>query len=131
MTSLAYFLTCTDDSRNQAQLDDVAKMPHIDYFFEDESLNASIKLLQRPQFIELYKSLRPGDTVVVCSIECLGVCAIDLIETLEALGEKGVRVFFAREAFVFAIPPGKLTLRQLGNILRSPDTAVGKISHRG
>jgi len=85
-------------------------------FFEDHLSGAST---DRPQFQELMKFVREGDTISVLSLDRLSRSLADLLHTVDALGKRGVSVHFLSEHLNFdagkdAPPASKLMLSMVG-----------------
>ena len=57
-----------------------------------ETVSGSVEAMKRPGFARLVDRLEPGDTLVVTKMDRLGRNAIDVMATIERLGEMSVRV---------------------------------------
>ncbi|WP_299656283.1 recombinase family protein [uncultured Jannaschia sp.] len=63
-----------------------------DYRIMAETISGSVEAMKRPGFARLVDRLEPGDLLVVTKMDRLGRNAIDVISTIERLGEMSVRV---------------------------------------
>ena len=63
-----------------------------EYRLMAETVSGSIKAMKRPGFARLVDRLEPGDMLVVTKMDRLGRDAIDVMTTIEQLGEMSVRV---------------------------------------
>jgi DNA invertase Pin-like site-specific DNA recombinase len=84
--------------------------------FEDK---ASGSTSDRPQLRACLEHLRPGDTLVVHSMDRLARNVRDLLDIVKGLTDRGVRVEFVKEAQVFTgerNPMGDLMLTLLGAV---------------
>ena len=102
----------------------------IDEWFEDAGVSGKVPARQRPQFAALISKLRgpvidkrskkvkePGDTLVVSKLDRLGRDAIDVQQTVKALGEQGVRVLVhSLGGADLTAPSGKLMMTMLSAV---------------
>lgn len=63
----------------------------IDRFYAD-TISGKVKADNRPQYIEMRKALRAGDTLLVSDLDRLGRDADDTIKELKELKSEGIRV---------------------------------------
>ncbi|MFL1528010.1 recombinase family protein [Pseudomonas sp. O230] len=110
MRNLAYI--STHDQSSDAQHFDIAQKHNIERWFI-EGTSESIRILERPGFLELHKFARKGDTVIVCSIETLGRDSFELYDAFEALRAKGVNVASVGGNLDLSSPTGKIFLETL------------------
>ena len=68
------------------------------------------KTMDRPQFQKLYKRLQPGDTLVVCKLDRFARTAIEGVQTVRELFERGVRVHILNMGLVENTLTGNLIL---------------------
>jgi putative DNA-invertase from lambdoid prophage Rac len=127
MRTLAYISTHRQ-STNTRRLD-IAQMHNIERWFTDEAVSESIRILERPAFIELHKFARKGDTVVVYSVQSLGKCSFELYDAFKALRAKGVNVVSLREGFDLSSPTGKIFLKTLTTLTELHRTIKRHQSH--
>jgi DNA invertase Pin-like site-specific DNA recombinase len=78
-----------------------------DRIFEDKM---SGKYASRPEFDKLLKQVRPGDAVVVSSLDRFGRTTIHILQTIEELAAKGVEVRSLKPGEQFEGITGKLIL---------------------
>ena len=63
-----------------------------DFWFADEGVSGKVCAMQRPAFCLLLGKIRKGETLVVSKLDRLGRDAIDVLQTLRMLGDRGVKV---------------------------------------
>ncbi len=63
-----------------------------DYRLVAETVSGSVAAMERPGFARLVDRLEPGDLLVVTKMDRLGRNAMDVMATIERLGEMSVRV---------------------------------------
>lgn len=125
MKTLAYVRVTAASPSEDAQRHEIAEAYHIERWFKDEELGGSTCISELPGFIELCKLARKGDIVIVSSIECLGITAIELYRALQALRVRGVGVMAVQGRFDFSSPIGKDLFRTVASIAQANDTVMG------
>lgn len=88
----------------------------VETWFADEGVSGAVEALQRPEFAELFKFIRKGDTLIVPAVDRLGRNTIDVLDTVEALQGKGVSIISLREGFDLSTPIGKAMLTMLAAV---------------
>ena len=102
----------------------------IDQWFEDAGVSGKVPARQRPKFAALLTKLRgpvidkrtkkvkeAGDTLVVSKLDRLGRDAIDVQQTVKALGQQGVRVLVhSLGGSDLTAPTGKLMMAMLSAV---------------
>lgn len=68
------------------------------------------KTMERPQFQRLYKQLQPGDTLVVCKLDRFARTAIEGVQTVRNLFERGVRAHILNMGLIENTLTGNLIL---------------------
>jgi len=68
------------------------------------------KTMERPQFQRLYRQLQPGDTLVVCKLDRFARTAIEGVQTVRTLFERGVRVHILNMGLIENTLTGNLIL---------------------
>lgn len=63
----------------------------VDYFFSD-TLSGKTSASQRPQFMEMLKQIRKGETLVVTKLDRIGRDAQDVGATIKMLAARGIKV---------------------------------------
>lgn len=63
-----------------------------DYWFADEGISGKTSAAQRPAFKRMLGQVRKGETLVVSKLDRLGRDAIDVLQTVRQLGERGIKV---------------------------------------
>jgi len=92
--TVGYVRVSTADQNTERQLDEV----QLDKVFTD---HASGKDTNRPQFQAMRAHVREGDELVVHSMDRLARSTVDMLNTVEELTAKGVRVRFLKEGLTF------------------------------
>lgn len=64
----------------------------IDFWFEDTGVSGKTCASQRPAFKQLLEKIRDGETLVVSKIDRLGRDAVDVLQTVEMLASRQIRV---------------------------------------
>lgn len=127
MRALAYI--STQGQSTDTQRFDIAQMHNIERWFTEEAVSESIRILERPDFMELCKFARKGDTVVAYSIQSLGKCSFELYDAFRALRAKGVNVVSLREGFDLSSPTGTTFLKTLTTLTELHRTITRHQSH--
>lgn len=68
------------------------------------------KTMERPEFQKLLKKLQPGDTLVVCKLDRFARTAIDGVQTVRDLFERGIRVHILNMGLIENTLTGNLIL---------------------
>jgi len=63
-----------------------------EFWFADEGVSGKVSASQRPAFIKLLGQIRKHETIVVSKLDRLGRDAIDVLQTVRMLGDRGVKV---------------------------------------
>lgn len=63
-----------------------------DFWFADDGVSGKVAASQRPAFKSMLSKVRKGETVVVSKLDRLGRDAIDVLQTVRQLGERGIKV---------------------------------------
>lgn len=64
----------------------------IDYWFEDTGVSGKTSASQRPAFKQLLEKIRDGETLVVSKIDRLGRDAVDVLQTVQLLASRQIKV---------------------------------------
>jgi DNA invertase Pin-like site-specific DNA recombinase len=102
---LGYARVSTEDQKLDLQHDALMKTG-CEKIFDETISGAATRLPVRQQLLDF---ARPGDTVVVFKLDRLGRSLRDLIELVNALGERGVGLRSLRESIDTTTPAAKLT----------------------
>jgi putative DNA-invertase from lambdoid prophage Rac len=88
-----------------------------EFWFADEGVSGKVCANQRPAFKELLSKIRKGETLVVSKIDRLGRDSIDVLQTVKALGEAGIKVIVVQLGNTdLTSPTGKLLLMMLSAV---------------
>jgi putative DNA-invertase from lambdoid prophage Rac len=117
MSIIAYTRVSTAEQNTENQKQEIKKAGYIvDRYFVDHGVSGTVKAGDRPEFSRLMEYVREGDTVVVIGIDRLGRNTINVLETVEQLHSKGVRLVSLREGVDFTTPVGKLVLTVMSGL---------------
>jgi len=109
---IGYARVSTEDQDLALQLDALTKAGvSPTRIFQEKASGASD---ERPAFVAVFKALRPGDTLVVWKLDRLGRRLGRLIQTVDALKAKGVKLRILTEAINTETPAGILMFHMLG-----------------
>ncbi len=88
-----------------------------DYWYADEGISGKVAASQRPAFKRMLGQIRKGETLVVAKLDRLGRDAIDVLQTVRQLGERGIKVIVLQlGAADLTAPAGKLLLSMLAAV---------------
>ena len=79
-------------TETQKQQIEAAGIEVEEYRIMAETISGSVEAMKRPGFARLVDRLEPGDMLVVTKMDRLGRNAVDVMATIERLGEMSVRV---------------------------------------
>ena len=117
MTIFAYSRVSTSDQSVESHKHQIEQAGYkIDYWHCDTGISGTVKALDRPGFSQCFNQLRTGETLVVPAIDRLGRGTVDVLTTVQALQDKGVRVVSVREGFDLSTPMGKAMLTMLAAV---------------
>jgi len=80
----------TDNQR--LELEQAGYQIEPDYWYADEGVSGKVAASQRPAFSRMLGQIRKGETLVVSRLDRLGRDAIDVLQTVRQLGERGIKV---------------------------------------
>lgn len=115
MAVIGYVRVSTGDQSVQSQKHSLAEYA-VEEWYADEGVSGAIKAMDRPGFAKLVAYVRKGDTLVVSAVDRLGRDTVDVLNTVEALQAKGVRIISKREGFDLSTPIGKAMLTMLAAV---------------
>lgn len=110
--NLAYIRVSTVE-QNEGRQVEAMKQYTIDKYFIDK---ASGKDTNRPELKNMIEYARAGDTVYIESFSRLARDTKDLLDLVEKMGEKGIKVISLKEGLDTSTPNGKLMLTMIGAI---------------
>lgn len=116
MAVIGYLRVSTGEQSVEAQRHSIEQIHKVEMWFADEGISGAVKALERPEFSELFKFVRKGDTLIVPAVDRLGRDTIDVLNTVEALQSKGVSIISLREGFDLSTPIGKAMLTMLAAV---------------
>ncbi|WP_267898291.1 recombinase family protein [Teichococcus wenyumeiae] len=110
---VGYARVSTDDQRLELQTDALVKAGMLpSEIFTDKASGATT---DRPGFIDCFRALREGDTLVVWKLDRLGRNLSQLLQTAERLEKKGVRLKVVTEAIDTSTPMGRFMFNVMGS----------------
>jgi putative DNA-invertase from lambdoid prophage Rac len=74
------------------ELEQAGHMIEPEYWYVDEGVSGKVAAGQRPAFKQMLGQIRKGETLVVSKLDRLGRDAIDVLQTVRQLGERGIKV---------------------------------------
>lgn len=110
--NIAYIRVSTIEQETARQTE-IIKKYNIDKTFIEK---VSAKDTNREQLQELLEFVREGDTVYIVDFSRLARNVKDLLDIVETLNKKGVKLVSIKENLDTATPQGKLMLTMLGAI---------------
>ena len=110
---IGYARVSTSDQTLNLQRDAV-KEAGCDKIFSDRGLSGSVA--SRPGLDRALAWLRPGDTLIVWKLDRLGRSLAHLMQTIAALGERGVNFRSLSDPIDTQSPGGRLVLHIMGAI---------------
>ncbi|HJV26719.1 MAG TPA: recombinase family protein [Aromatoleum sp.] len=110
--------TATQTTDNQRlELEQAGHEIDPDFWFADEGISGKVAASQRPAFKAMLGQIRRGETLVVSKLDRLGRDAIDVLQTVRQLGERGIKVVVLQLGDTdLTAPAGKLLLSMLAAV---------------
>lgn len=88
-----------------------------EFWFADEGVSGKVAASQRPAFKAMLGQIRKSETLVVSKLDRLGRDAIDVLQTVRQLGERGIKVVVLQLGNTdLTAPAGKLLLSMLAAV---------------
>lgn len=112
MANIAYIRVSAIDQNEGRQIE-MMKDKNIDETFIEK---LSGKDMERPQLQAMIKYARKGDTVYIESFSRLARNTKDLLDMIETMSKKGIKVVSLKEGLDTSTPSGKLMLTMIGAI---------------
>ena len=107
MAKYGYARVSTGDQHPEAQQDKLRDAGvDDDHLFTDHGVSGS--LASRPEWDKLLARLQPGDELAGTKLDRIGRSAINLLEVLEGLRDRGVRLILLDQGIDTAGPLGKM-----------------------
>lgn len=116
MTVITYLRVSTSDQtieNQRRQIQDAGYQVEADFEFCDEGISGAIPSSKRPALNDAMKMARKGDVFIVVAIDRFGRDAVDVLNTVRKLSEKGVKIVSLREGFDLSTPAGKMMLHMM------------------
>jgi putative DNA-invertase from lambdoid prophage Rac len=118
MATFAYGRVSTKDQTTENQRLEIERAGYqVDYWFADEGVSGKVSASQRPQFAKLLTQIRDGETLVVSKLDRLGRDALDVGNTIKALGARKIQVIVLQLGKLdLTSPAGKMMLTMLAAV---------------
>ena len=88
-----------------------------EFWFADDGVSGKVAANQRLAFKQMLTQIRNGETLVVSKLDRLGRDAIDVLQTVKQLGERGIKVIVLNLGNTdLTSPAGKLLLMMLAAV---------------
>ncbi|WP_445012039.1 recombinase family protein [Vreelandella stevensii] len=113
---IGYLRVSTEEQTTASQKSEIMSRYNVERWFEDAAVSGAISARNRKGFSALLSYAREGDTLIVYAIDRLGRDTIDVLNTVEALHQKGVSIISIREGFELSTPIGKAMLTMLAAV---------------
>lgn len=110
---VGYVRVSTVKQSVESQIVELSEKAGIEKFFVDK---VSAKSAKRPKFDEMMNFLREGDELIVTEFSRLARSTVDLLNLVETLTKKNVKVRSLREDLDYSTPQGKFMLTIFGAI---------------
>lgn len=111
MKVIAYLRVSTSAQAVENQRRAIAAAGYtIEKEFADEATSGTTTADSRSGWAACAQYLRDGDTLVVYALDRLGRSTVDVLSTINALHERGVRLVILQQQFDTGTPAGKLAL---------------------
>lgn len=129
MSTIAYLRVSTGDQSTENQLLQIRKAGYLpDRTFEDTFSGAT---MDRIGFNAMLEYVREGDTLVVSAIDRLGRNTVGVLETVEGLKARGVRVVSLRESFDLTTPIGQMMLTMMAAMAQMERSLIAERREAG
>jgi putative DNA-invertase from lambdoid prophage Rac len=115
----SYSRISTSDQTNENQIREIAAAgfniePHR---IVSEVISGSVAAMQRPEFAKLMMKMEWGDVLVVTKLDRIGRNAMDVTATVEALGQRNIKVTCIQLGSMdLTSPAGKMTMGVLAHV---------------
>ena len=110
MAIVGYVRVSTSDQTVTNQKQEISKTYNVDKWFSDEAVSGKVDAVSRDGFKAMIDYVREGDTVVTRAIDRLGRNTIDVLNSVQLLKGKGVKLISMREGFDLSTPTGEAML---------------------
>lgn len=88
-----------------------------EYWYADDGVSGKVAASQRPAFKRMLGQIRKGESLIVSKLDRLGRDAIDVLQTVRQLGERGIKVIVLQLGTTdLTSPAGKLLLSMLAAV---------------
>lgn len=117
MSVIGYCRVSTNDQTITNQQQQITESGYkVTKWFTDNAVSGAVKASERQGFSDMLNYVREADTLVCVAIDRLGRNTIDVLQTVELLQSKGVKVISLREGFDLSTPVGKAMLTMMAGL---------------
>lgn len=109
---IAYIRVSTQEQKEERQFEAMKKL-EIDKYFEEK---ISAKNTKRPQLAAMLDFVREGDEIYIKDFSRIARSTKDLLDIVDKLNSKGVKLISIKEKLDSQTPTGKLMLTMIGAI---------------
>ena len=85
-------VSTTDQTTDNQKLEILAAGYTPDYWFSDSGISGKTPAASRPQVKLLLEKIRDGETLVVSKLDRLGRDSIDVLQTIQMLGDRNIKI---------------------------------------
>lgn len=110
MAIVGYVRVSTSEQTVTNQKLVISSTYNVDKWFSDEAVSGKVDAISRDGFKAMVDYVREGDTVVSVSIDRFGRNTIDVLNSVQLLKGKGVKLISMREGFDLSTPTGEAML---------------------
>lgn len=107
------YIRVSTEEQNESRQYDILSEYQIEKFYVDK---ASGKNTDRPEYKKMMEYLREGDTLYIASYDRLGRSMKDLLNIINDLDQRGVKIVSKKENFDTSTPQGRFILRSFLNL---------------
>lgn len=117
MVTFAYGRCSTEQQTTENQRIEIETAGYaVDYWYSD-TISGKTSASERPQFADLLKQIRDGETLVVSKLDRIGRDAQDVMATIKALAKRKIHVIVLQLGNLdLTSPAGKLMLTMLSAV---------------
>ena len=122
-----YARVSTDEQATAAQAQELSR------YYPDAAVVSEVKssMKRRPILEALIASLEPGDTLVVYALDRLGRRVTEVLQLIEGLQAKGIRLVSHREGVDYSTPVGRLVTQILVSVAEMERARISERTKTG
>lgn len=123
-----YARVSTDDQNLDLQREALQAVG-CDRIFEDHGISGAD--FSRPGLNQVLEALKPGDTLIVWKLDRLGRSLVDLVETINDLGERNIQFYSLTESIDTRSPGGRLIFHIMAALAEFERSLIGERTRAG